>query len=329
MGISPAEHNGLLKLSPSRAKDYIQCPKLFYYKTVLNIKTPPTQATLRGTLAHHAFEHIFDHPAESRTLDQALLYIIPAYNALTNPFVPRDSVALGSPEYTIRLKEQAFDDIFVEGSEDYLKKEISSKEYKNLFADSHELNIFLDSVYTSVTGWFAMENPKIFEPTFREKYFFYTIDSIPLHGFVDRIDLISDKDNLQKVYISDYKTGKPPSERFQDEAFFQLEIYALLYQAETGITPDFLRLIYVSQGTKESILTRRVTPDLLAKTRQKIESVWKGINNSYKNDNWPAKKQVLCDWCYFKEHCPAFVEGIENLLPEEIEYRLNKGVISN
>jgi putative RecB family exonuclease len=64
-----------VKLSPSRITDYIQCPKLFYYKSMLGHSTPATVATCKGTLAHYAFEKVFDHPREERTAENAVPYV--------------------------------------------------------------------------------------------------------------------------------------------------------------------------------------------------------------------------------------------------------------
>ncbi len=60
-----AEKYVLERLSPSRASDFIQCPKLFEYKTILKLPEPTTVYQARGTAAHTALENLFDlEPAE-------------------------------------------------------------------------------------------------------------------------------------------------------------------------------------------------------------------------------------------------------------------------
>lgn len=55
----------LERLSPSRASDFIQCPKLFEYKTIQKLPEPTTIHQARGTAAHAALEQLFDlEPAE-------------------------------------------------------------------------------------------------------------------------------------------------------------------------------------------------------------------------------------------------------------------------
>tara|TARA_Y100000294_G_scaffold147600_1_gene143604 strand:+ start:116 stop:754 length:639 start_codon:yes stop_codon:yes gene_type:complete len=63
-------------LSPSRAVDFLQCPRKFYEKVVTRrVVFQATEASLRGTLTHHALDHIFDHPASKRTPDNAVPYV--------------------------------------------------------------------------------------------------------------------------------------------------------------------------------------------------------------------------------------------------------------
>ena len=309
------------KLSPSRAKDYQQCPKLFYYKTILGLPTPPTEATARGTVAHHAFEHIFDHPKGERSAEVGLSYILPAWNVMTNPLVDRSSVTVGSPEYVIREKETSFRDLHAEGSESELKLINSALDYISIIPLGSDVEEnFINSIENAVKGWFLMENPDKFNPTFREKYVNTSIGKAQVHGYIDRIDETEDSTG-KKVWISDYKTGKVPNEKYLDDAFFQLAIYALLVQATTGETPYMLRLIYVNEARSDAILVKKVDDKLLKSTRLKINSTWDAIQKSAKTDSWQPKKQVLCGWCHFKNICPVFNDGVEELLPEEIQFR--------
>jgi len=313
-------------LSPSRAKDFQQCPKLFYYKTILGLPTPPTEATARGTVAHHAFEHIFDHPKGERTPEVAISYIRPAWQVMINPLVDRSSVAIGSPEYVIREKETSFRDLHEEGSESEAKLINSALDYISLIPiGSDAEDAFIQSIEYAVKGWFFMENPNLFDPTFREKYVKAPLGKAPVHGYIDRVDE-SIRNGQKRIWISDYKTGKIPNEKYMDEAFFQLAIYALLIQATTGETPFKLRLIYVNQGkelSQRAVLEKEVDFKLLNDTKLKINSTWNAITKSVKTDTWAPKKQVLCGWCHFKNICPVFNPGLEELLPEEIEFRGN------
>lgn len=69
-------------LSPSRAKDFMQCPLLFRFRVVDKLPEPPSPAAVRGTLVHAVLERLFDQPAGARTLDAARALIGPSWEAL-------------------------------------------------------------------------------------------------------------------------------------------------------------------------------------------------------------------------------------------------------
>ena len=98
-------------------------------------------------------------------------------------------------------------------------------------------------------------------------------------------------------------------------------VYAVIHSQNTGVVPYQIRLLYVNEAKPEAILSKNVDIYTLNKTKEKIISISSSIDKSLKNGIWPTKKQVLCDWCPFKQICPEFSPGLEGLLPEEL---LNK-----
>lgn len=317
---TPTELPG--KLSPSKAKTYMQCPKRFYYEAILGLSTPETIATAKGTLAHHAFERIFDHARAERTLALALDYVEPAWRTMTDPLAERATVEAGSLEWTIREANKLFADQHPLDSKTRARHEQSAEGYKALFPEGRAdlEKEFLDQAREAVKGWFSMENPTRFDPYERELYVMAEMAGCTVHGFIDRLDRVSTA-NGERWYVSDYKTGKRPKEQYEDEAFFQLAVYALLVKEMMGVDVHQLRLLYVQEGRPDAVLTRMVTTEMLASTRKKLAAVWSGMKRSAKTGEWVAKKSVLCGWCPFATVCPAHVEGLEALLPQEIAVR--------
>ena len=68
-------------LSPSRAKDFKQCPLMFRFRTVDRLPEPPSLEALRGTLVHSVLEHLYDRPAAARTEEAAQGLLLPRWNA--------------------------------------------------------------------------------------------------------------------------------------------------------------------------------------------------------------------------------------------------------
>jgi len=79
-----------------------------------------------------------------------------------------------------------------------------------------------------------MENPKRLEPADREMLVETELASgILLRGFVDRVDVAPNG----MVRVVDYKTGRSPRPRYQDEALFQMRFYALMLWRLHGRVP--------------------------------------------------------------------------------------------
>jgi len=312
------ENKGL-KLSPSRMKDYMQCPRLYYYKHELGLKTPATLATLKGSVAHYVFEYLFDYRPESRTVEAAVAMVSPCLAIMKDPLRPVDQVEIGSLEYFVRHRENCFEHAFDESSDRGAAKREEAANVRALLSGTDEQE-FVQSVENSIRGWFTMEKPWKFEPTYRELYVGAKIGRVYVHGFIDRLDYTTNPRGEKVVYVSDYKTGKKPSKNYEDEAFFQLAVYSVVLKRMKMCQVDHIRLMYVN--TEKGVISVPVTDGLIKRTENKIRDVGAAIMNSARLGVWGARKQVLCDWCHFQEVCPAFHKELDGLLAEEIAERL-------
>jgi len=141
---------GRVGLSPSRAKDYLQCPLLFRFRTIDRLPEPPSPAASRGTLVHTVLERLYDLPAEHRHVAKAQELLDPAWQELR----------------------------------------ASQPEVADMFGTPEELRAWLASAQELVAKYFEVENPRRLEPAEREKFVEVELASgILLRGFVDRIDV--------------------------------------------------------------------------------------------------------------------------------------------
>ena len=175
-----------------------------------------------------------------------------------------------------------------------------------------------------VATWYDMERVNNFTPTGlvtptgdtidgREVYVNSSVGSVPMHGYVDRVDSWQDGDNTHWA-VSDYKTGKIPQPRFKDKYFEQLRIYAVLLKKQYGIQTDVLRLVFTKSGNREKgILTEKVTTARLAATERQVDSTFRQIKSNAKDGEWPAKTGPLCNWCFFQDICPAWNKNTEGI----------------
>ncbi len=175
-------------------------------------------------------------------------------------------------------------------------------ELAELFATPQELAEWLASAKSLVGRYFTLEDPNRLEPAQRE-WFVRTVigegeDRFVLHGVVDRLDVAPN--GLLRVV--DYKTGKAPPAAYEAKNLFQMKFYALVLWKLRGVVPKRLQLIFLGSG---DVLTYDPDERDLLGVERKITAVWEAIRAAAQRREWPASPSRLCDWCSFKEGCPA------------------------
>ena len=138
-------------LSPSRAKDFMQCPLLFRLRTVDCLPEAPSVAAIRGTCIHAALEHLYDVPATER--EQHLAH------------------RLFDTEWQ-RWRDEHPDDFNSLGLDEAATAEFS--------VQAHQL----------LDNYFTLENPLRLEPAARERFIeAITPQGLRLRGIIDRVDV--------------------------------------------------------------------------------------------------------------------------------------------
>jgi putative RecB family exonuclease len=199
----------------------------------------------------------------------------------------------------------------------------------------------LSSTEAVIASWFDMERVNNFTPhpidlgdgvvvDGREFHAIAEVAGVTLHGYIDRLDRYTLPDGRVRYTVSDYKTGKVPGagkrysqwtmDKIRGEYFFQLRVYALLMWEMHQVPVNSLRLIFVKSGDREQgIWTMDVDRAVIESTRAQVRSLWRNIQKSARTGDWPTHVGPLCDWCYFKDICPAVAtadDNVNGLLPE-------------
>jgi putative RecB family exonuclease len=169
-----------------------------------------------------------------------------------------------------------------------------------LDADEHRTqdSWFAEAV-TLINTWFVLEDPTRLEPAERELYVEAELDGLTLRGYVDRLDVAPNG----ALRVVDYKTGRSPSEHFEAKALFQMKFYALVLWRLRGVIPQMLQLVYL--GNSELVRYSPDEADLLA-TERKVKALWAAIERAATTGDWRPRTSKLCDWCDFKDLCPAW-----------------------
>ena len=208
-----------------------------------------------------------------------------------------------------KLVHSVLEDLFELPREERLSEsalEILPTAWKKQISDNPELGQmvtnekeWMDRAESLLETYFTLENPQEFDSTYRELHLEKNFtEEIYLHGYVDRLDIAP----TGEVRIVDYKTGKSPKPGWEEKALFQLRVYALLYWRNEGVLPRVLQLIYLGDG---KIVKSSPTEKVLEATERILHNIGEDILTAIETDFFPTKKSRLCDWCSFKNICPA------------------------
>jgi len=175
----------------------------------------------------------------------------------------------------------------------------NNEEHLSLFKNRQEERAWGLDALRLLANYLKLENPKEIQPLDRERWVRGTIEDLNLRGILDRMD----EDDNGNLVIIDYKSGKAPAIKYKEARFFALKLYALLIQKEIGKIPKELKLIYLKNST---IHTQEVTEEILAESKKELLNIWTNIKKAFKEDEFPATKNTLCNWCYYKPICPVY-----------------------
>lgn len=251
-------------LSPSKVSSFTDCALSFRFSAIDRIPQPPTVATVRGTLVHSALEGLLALDATDRTRDAASACLAHAIEQL-----PDD------PEWT----ELALDDAAT----------------AKFMADAEAL----------VGRYFELEDPTAVEPIGLELPVEHPLFAGPndspvvLRGIIDRLE----RDRSGRLVVTDYKTGRAPSEGYQQARLTGVHIYALLCERIHGERPATVRLLYLGSP---AIVEASPTDQSTRQIERKLTSIWRAIETACEREDFRPKKSKLCSWCAYQQWCPAF-----------------------
>ena len=172
-------------------------------------------------------------------------------------------------------------------------------EYSALKLDPAEEAEWLDHGSSLLVNYFKMEDPTRVAPHEMEWWVEHETQRTLLRGIIDRVEITADGEWV----LSDYKTGRSPSETYALGSFFGLKFYALVCWREFGKMPKLLRLI---QLKKPEVITLVPTLQMLLAMERQLDALAQAILRAHENNDWRPRVSNLCEWCPHKAICPAF-----------------------
>ena len=150
-----------------------------------------------------------------------------------------------------------------------------------------------------IERYFDMEDPTTVREIGLELRMAASVGSLELRGIIDRLELDADGE----LVVTDYKTGRPPSGNYEQKSLAGVHFYAFLCDAVLGKRPAKIRLMYLSTGeTIETVPSAQSVRFIDTRTA----AVWKAVERACQTGDFRPNTGRLCDWCSFRQWCPAF-----------------------
>ncbi len=150
-----------------------------------------------------------------------------------------------------------------------------------------------------IDRYFDMEDPTTIDAIGLEVRMAADVGSLELRGIIDRLELDANGD----LVVTDYKTGRAPSGRYEQKSLAGVHFYSFLCEAVLGRRPSKIRLMYLSSGeTIETVPSAQSVRFIDTRTN----AVWKAVERACTTGDFRPNRSRLCDWCSFTAWCPAF-----------------------
>lgn len=141
-----------------------------------------------------------------------------------------------------------------------------------------------------------------------EKKILFEIDSekkIKIRGFIDRLVY-----NLKtgEFEIHDYKTSNAPPRESFGETDRQLALYAIAIKKSFGQDKPVI-LVWHFLAHNKKLISKRTNEQLENLKKETLDL----INEIESTSSFPPNKSILCNWCQYKDICPAWNNNQKNV----------------
>lgn len=175
----------------------------------------------------------------------------------------------------------------------------SDPEFTGLELDDAAEATFLAEARALLEKYFRLEDPTTITPIGIELKLEVEVGGVRLRGIIDRLELDADGE----LVVTDYKSGRAPGERQEQQRLAGVAFYSLLCERLFGRRPAKVQLLYLADPLAIiSVPTDRSTRGV----ERKLAAVWTAVERACEREDFRPNPGRLCDWCGFKAYCPSF-----------------------
>lgn len=173
------------------------------------------------------------------------------------------------------------------------------REYQALALDAEAEAALVADAEQLVQRYFELEDPTSVHPIGLELMLEAQLSGVRLRGIIDRLDLDADGE----LVVTDYKTGRVPAPRFEQGRFGGVHFYALLCESMLGRRPARVQLLYLSEAVA---IVATPSEQSIRGLERRVTALWQAVERACAGDDFRPRPGALCDWCAFRDFCPAF-----------------------
>ncbi len=172
---------------------------------------------------------------------------------------------------------------------DFTHLQLGGEEARRFFAECREI----------AANYMTMEDPRTVKAIGLELKLEAPVGDITLRGIIDRLDLLPDG----RLVVTDYKTGRAPSQNFEKKSLSGVHFYAFMCESVFGVIPAAVRLMYLKSG---EIITATPSAQSTKFMTTRTAAVWKAVATACERDDFRARPSTLCNYCAYQRWCPEF-----------------------
>jgi putative RecB family exonuclease len=176
---------------------------------------------------------------------------------------------------------------------------LDGEEYTALGLDGDARAALVADAVTLVERYFVLEDPRTVEHEGLELMLEAEVGGVRLRGIIDRLE----RDADGRLVVTDYKSGKVPSERFEQGKLGGVHFYAFLVEQVLGERPARIQLYYLAQPVA---IVAEPSDQSIRGLERRVGAIWTAVERACQREDFRPNPGPLCHWCSFKAYCPSF-----------------------
>jgi putative RecB family exonuclease len=173
---------------------------------------------------------------------------------------------------------------------EFAELELSDDEWSAFHADAEVL----------LRRYFELEDPRTITVLGTElRVSAQTEDGVTIRGIIDRLEL----DAHGNLIVTDYKTGRAPSEGWEQKSLAGVHVYSLLCEKMFGRRPAAVQLLYLSRPER---ILYAPNDQSLRGVEMKSGALMRAVRTACARNDFRPRPSALCEFCSFRDFCPEF-----------------------